>query len=205
MPTLTAYATAADLKARLGRTDNVRDAELSDKLLTASRDVESDAGRPVGGFWLDTSPTQRIYNPRYRLVPSWDGQKVLIDDIGDATGLIVEVGSGANWATIDSTTYDTGPDNALALGKPITWLLRPYLPWVTWPRQRIRITAKFGWPAVPQAVKEATLLRAHRLYARRGSPEAVAGFADQGLIHVGRYDPDYDKLIASVKNDSGIG
>jgi hypothetical protein len=195
------YSTLAKLKARMKITDTADDVELQGKLTTASRDVDLDCGRPHG-FWLDPAAVQRTFNPQYRIVPSWDGEKLLIDDIGDITGLVVEVGAGTNWVPV--TDYDTGPDNALADGHAIEWLLRPYLPWVTWPRQRIRITAKWGWPAVPAQIEEATLMAAQRLFRRKDSPEGVLGNSDFGVVRVGRWDPDYDKLIRKFVKP-GIG
>lgn len=194
------YATLADLKERMGLADDAsRDTELQGKLTTASRDIDDDCGRR---FWLDPTPVQRTFNPQYRIVPSWDGQKLLVDDIGDAAGLVVEIGSGSNWLTV--TDYDLGPDNALTDGRAVEWLLRPYLPWVTWPRQRIRITARWGWPEVPDQIQEACLIRAQRLARRKDSPEGVAGNSDFGVVRVSRWDPDYDALIGRFVKP-GIG
>lgn len=200
-PAPPAYATLTDLKGRLGidPSDTSEDATLQGKLATASRDIDKDCGRR---FWLDPVAVQRVFNPQYRIVPTWDGEKLLIDDIGDATGLTAEIGSGDYWVPV--VDYDTGPDNALVDGQAIEWLLRPYLPWVTWPRQRIRITARWGWPAVPDQIKEATLLRAHRLARRQDSPEGVAGSTEFGVIRVSRWDPDYDALIGPFVRP-GIG
>jgi hypothetical protein len=187
------YALLADLKSRLQITDTARDAELQAKLTTASRDIDLDTGRR---FYLDASTSQRIYNPRYRQMPTAEGVKLFVDDIGDTAGLVVEVGTnvtGGTWTAI--TDYETGPDNAVAIGLPVTWLLRTFIPWVYYPRQRIRVTAKWGWPAVPQGVYEACLLRAARLFKRRESPDGIAGAGDFGVVRVGRYDPDYDSLI----------
>jgi hypothetical protein len=190
------YATLADLKTRLNMTGSAHDAELQSKLTVASRDIDRDTGRR---FYLDGAATARVFNPRYRQLGTPEGMKLFIDDIGDVTGLVVEVGSTATgWSAI--TDYETGPDNAIVTANPVEWLLRTYIPWVYWPRQRIRVTAIWGWPAVPPQINEAALLRASRLYRRRDSPEAVAGFGDLGVVRVGRYDPDYETLIANFRN-----
>lgn len=189
------YATLQELKARLRVTANTDDVELQDKLTAASQQIEEDCGRK---FWLDSQATARVYDPRERIVrlPFDPAEKLLVDDIGDATGLTVEVGTSAGWTAI--TDYRTGPDNAIARGRPVTWLLRPLVPWVWGPvfLQQIRVTAIWGWPAVPAAIKEACLLRAARLYRRKASPEGVAGFGDLGVVRVSRNDPDYESLIA---------
>lgn len=185
------YALLADIKARLQINDTSRDSELQDKLTVASRDIDRDTGRR---FYLDTSATARIFNPRNRQHNTAEGTKLLVDDIADVTGLIVEVGTASTgWSAI--VGYEYGPDNAIVRGDPVTFLLRTYIPWVYYPLQRIRVTAIWGWPTVPPPIKEACLLRASRLYKRRESPDGVAGASDFGVIRVGRYDPDYDGLI----------
>lgn len=184
------YATVDDLRSRLGIVGSASDPALTAALAAAQGDVEQDTGRR---FDLATTATARVFNPQYRIVPSWDGEKLLVDDIGDETGLLIEVGSGTNWLTV--VDWDTGPENAISRGEAVTWILRPYLPWVTWPRQRVRITAKWGWPAVPAQIHEATLLRAARLFRRKDSPDGIAGSADFGPVRVGRSDPDYDSLV----------
>lgn len=193
------YSTLVKLKDRMKITDTADDVELQGKLTTAARDIDADTGRR---FWLDAAPVARTVNPRGRVVCDDDGEKLLIDDIGDMTGLIIEVGSGTSWTAV--TDYETGPDNALVDGKAIEWLLRPYGVWATSPRQRIRITALWGWPTVPEQIEEASLLRAQRLFRRKDSPEGVAGAGDMGVVRVSRWDPDYEKLIGPFVRP-GIG
>lgn len=189
------YATLAELKTRLRITDTADDVELQDKLTTASRDVE----KATGGrqFWLAASTTARVYNPRGRVTSSDQGESFRVDDIGDVTGLVVEVGSDtAGWTVV--TGYETLPDNAITRGRPVERLLRPGLTWATGSPaylQRVRVTARWGWPAVPGEIHEATLLRAARLFRRKDSPEGVKGFSDLGVVRVSRYDADYAQLI----------
>lgn len=186
------YATAAELKFRLNIVnDTTRDAEIRDALETSSRGVERDTGRR---FYLDPGVSQRIYNPRNRQVWTGEGMRFLVDDIGSSTGIIVEVGTASTgWSVV--TGYEYGPDNALARGDAITWLLRTYIPWVYYPLQRVRVTAQWGWPSVPPQIKTATLIRAARLFKRRESPDGTLGAGDFGIIRVGRFDPDYDEAI----------
>src|SRR5205085_12243759 len=115
------YALLSDLKSPLQIVDTARDTELQSKLTTASRDIDRDTGRR---FYLDSGTSPRVFNPRYRQMPTAEGVKLFVDDIGDATGLVVEVGvavPSSTWTAI--TDYETGPDNAIARGDPVTWLL----------------------------------------------------------------------------------
>jgi hypothetical protein len=63
----------------------------------------------------------------------------------------------------------------------------------------VRVTGTFGWAAIPDAVKQATILLSIRIFKRLDSPLAVAGFGDLGVVRVGRVDPDVDSLIHPYK------
>ena len=192
------YASVADLRARMDRTDTetpTADAPLISALLAASRDVDEDCGRR---FYLDRTVSQRVLNPQGREFYTPEGYRLIVDDIGSTTGLIVEVGTTTGGFAV-ITDFETVPDNAAALGRPVTSLLRQLSMWSYWPLHRIRVTAQWGWPRIPPQIAEATLIRAQRLYRRRASPEGVAGFNDMGVVRVGRYDPDYDRLVAPFK------
>jgi hypothetical protein len=117
-------------------------------------------------------------------------QVVVIDDLGDVTGLTVALVTGG---AIDVVELE--PTNALKVGKVYERLAvepesanRP--PGLE--ANEVTITAKWGWPTVPPAVKEATLLQASRLFARRTSPYGVAGSTEfgTGLRLLSRLDPD---------------
>ncbi|WP_329187042.1 phage gp6-like head-tail connector protein [Actinacidiphila glaucinigra] len=185
------YGSLAALKERLTveASDTSRDSLLNSALAAASRGIDRATGRR---FWLDETPVQRVYNPAGRVVCEPDGELLLVDDIGSADGLVVETGRGASWTAI--TSYETGPDNALADGDAITGLLLVAGTWGT-ATQRVRITARFGWPAVPDDITEAALIQAARLYRRKDSPEGVMGNAEWGVVRLSRRDPDVWNLI----------
>ena len=66
-------------------------------------------------------------------------------------------------------------------------------------RTLIQITARWGWSAVPDAIREATVLLAARQFRRLDSPLGVAGFGDLGAIVVRRIDPDVAAMIAPYR------
>ena len=185
------YGTLVALKERLGieADDTSREAPLNSALAAASRGIDRATGRR---FWLDADPVQRTYNPRGRIVRESDGDLFLVDDIGNVAGLVVETGSGTSWSAV--TDYETGPENAIADGKPITGLLRTLGTWGL-TTTRLRVTARFGWPAVPDEVTEAALIQASRLYKRKDSPEGIIGSAEWGVRNLSRRDPDVWALI----------
>lgn len=185
------YVTLDELKAQFGiePADDARDAELNRARASASRSIDKTTGRR---FWLDEEPVQRVFNPRGRIVRETDGELFLVDDIGSAAGLVVETGSGASWSAV--TGYESSPDNALAEGRPVTGLLRVLGTWGT-STSRLRITAQFGWPAVPDDIHEAALILASRLFKRKDSPEGIIGSAEWGVRNLSRRDPDVWNLI----------
>jgi hypothetical protein len=194
----TEYATLQQLKDALKISDTESDAALNRVLVSASRQIDAHTGRK---FWLDDTASARTYRPSRRVLATGEGQLVLVDDIGDSTGLVVETGTTGSWTAV--TDYETDPDNALARGEPVTGLLRLAW-WFGGPSLRLQVTARWGWPAVPAEVTEATIIQAARLYRRKDSPEGILGSAEWGTIHVSRIDPDVQALLKDLRSP-GIG
>jgi hypothetical protein len=185
------YAEEATLREMLAieEDDTTRTNLLQRALTSASRSVDLTTGRR---FWLDPVPVARTYRLRGRIACEPDGDVLLVDDLGSTTGLIVETGTPDNWSAV--TGYETVPDNALLDGRPITGLLRVGGSW-GYERGRVRVTGRFGWPAVPDDIAQATLLQAARLYKRKDSPEGVTGSAEWGVVRLSRRDPDVWNLL----------
>ncbi len=104
------------------------------RALAAATPVRS-TGRRAAGSGSTTRPPHGCSPPRGRLTP---GGLLLVDDIGDVDGLVVENGSAAAWAA--TTAYEMGPDNALTLGQPVTGLTATTGSY--WPGPQVRITAR---------------------------------------------------------------
>jgi hypothetical protein len=187
----TEYVTRDELKAQfeIPEDDTSRDTLLDRAIRAASRGIDRATGRR---FWLDEAATTRTYRLPGRIACEADGDVLLVDDIGTGDGLVVETGSGSSFTAI--TGYETTPDNALADGTPVTGLLRVNGSWGT-SATRVRVTARFGWPSVPDDVAEACLIQASRLVKRKDSPEGVMGSAEWGVVRLSRRDPDVWNLI----------
>lgn len=182
------YATLAELKAMRNITDTADDTLLQSRLTRASRAIDDRTGRR---FWADGTATARTYRTIGRTARGDDGELLLVDDISTTTGLIVEVGDGTTWTTV--TNYDTEPENALVRGWAIESLRRDMGSWST--SRRVRVTADWGWPAIPDPIVEATLLLANRRFHRKNSPEGISGWAQEGAVRVSRFDPDIEDLV----------
>ncbi|MEU8728762.1 phage gp6-like head-tail connector protein [Streptomyces tendae] len=194
------YVTTEDLKTQLGidPDDTTKDARAARAVRAASRGIDRATGRPGHGFWLDEQPVARTYQLDGRIVRARNGDVLLVDEIGDTTAMLVETGSGDSWSAV--TGYETYPDNALADGKPVTGLLRLGGTWGT-ASARVRVTARFGWPAVPDDISEAALIQASRLFKRADSPEGVMGSSEWGVVRLSRRDPDVWNLIEPYRLD----
>ncbi|HWB37490.1 MAG TPA: hypothetical protein VHA75_15850 [Rugosimonospora sp.] len=185
------YATVDELRDSQKVTDSIDDNLLLRAVTAASRAIDNTTGRR---FWLDSVASARVLNPRWRIVCEDDGELLLTDDIGSEDDLLVETGSGGVYATF--TGWETDPDSALIRGWAVTGLRRTDgVSWWTAAGSRVRITAHWGWPSVPEAVHEATLIQANRLFKRKDSPEGVMGTAEWGVIRLSRVDPDVQALI----------
>lgn len=188
------YSTLTLLKSSLHITDTDRDALLQGALTAASRGIDNSTGRR---FWLDATATARVINPRGKVVCDTEGEHLIVDDIGATTGLVVEVGRGSSWTAVTSEV-EAEPTDALDQGEPVTSLLRLYSRWQFATGQRVRVTAKWGWPAIPDVVAQAALIQAGRLFKRKDSPEGILGNAEWGVVRLSRIDPDVQALVQDL-------
>jgi hypothetical protein len=200
------YSTLAMLKQSLGlaSTDTTKDDLLNLALISASRAVENFCDERV--FNLAKTATARTYPLGvYKITRTPRGERVRVDDIGSASGIIVELTpDNITWTAI--TDYDLYPDNALTKGQPVEAI---QLRWTAnerlWYNTDIRVTARWGWPQVPAAVENSTLLMATRLYKRKDSPEGIAGSTEWGLVRVPNLDPDIQRLLAAIHPPMMVG
>lgn len=190
------YCTLSQLKAALRITDGVDDTQLELAIDSASRFIDQHCERT---FAVAAGTATRDYVPASAYAPL---------DIDDATS-IVEVRidddlEGTFAEVLTALDYQAEPVNGRVGGQlwPYT-ALRPfedgYWP-VEYGRATVRVTATYGWPAVPDAVRQACILQASRLFTRYDSPLGVAGWGDMGVMRVSyRVDPDVAMLLAPYR------
>lgn len=194
------YATLDELKAHLGiaLTDTADDAVLTRALGAVSRQgIEKFCHRQFNDAG---TPSARVYRPdRHRLA--------LVDDFSTDTGLVVEVDTG------DTGTYDTTLTSADYVLEPLNgvvdgesgwpyWRILAVNTW--WPlghvHPSVRVTARWGWAAVPDPVKQACLLLAAEMGKLKDAPFGVLGFADYGPVRV-RNNPIATQLLVPYVRD----
>lgn len=186
------YTDLPTVKAGLGKTTaDDRDDLIEQAIAAASRMIDERCGRR---FYAPAGVTARVFTALDRHLTDGDAQSIRVDDIATDEGLIVETKTGftGTWSTI--TGAELGPDNADVLGRPWTEVVYS-AGWIT-DASKVRVTARWGWPGVPDAITQACTLLAARLYRRKDSPQGVLGSADWGVIRVSRFDPDVESLIA---------
>lgn len=197
MPWAPPYATAAELRSFIADGTSGSENELKLAIETASRSVDRACNRQFGKVdeiesrWYDASFDSRsAFGPQRR----WT---VDIDDIMTITALVVELGDGLTVTGEPLTGAIPVPVNAVANGRPWTKLLLPQGASIGSAHQ-VRVTGLFGWAAVPDAIKLATMIQASRLFARRHAPFGILGSPETGgeLRLLERLDAD---LMTSVR------
>lgn len=124
---------------------------------------------------------------------------VLIDDVATAAGLAVEAYAGSGtWAVMLSTQWAVDPTAAFN-GRPLNRLVSYDGMFPTGARPQVRVTAVWGWPAVPAQVRQACQILAVDHYKSKDMTGGVAGFGDAGPVRVAAFNPQARNLIESLR------
>jgi hypothetical protein len=195
------YATLAEFKSAIGITDSTDDTPLQSVLDATDALIDLYCDRKQG---FGTATETRYYN-----ADAWD--YVLIDDLVSVTTLTTDdLGDGTystSWTI--NTDYNLSPPNAALDGWPYTQIDAS----VTYPKnfpydiyRGVKVVGVFGWPAVPQAVKQAALIQAGAVWSSRTSPFGVIGSADLGgiLRQTRALHPEAQVLLESFRKRSGL-
>ncbi len=165
------YADLDDLKASLSLTDSRNDAELTRALEAASRHIENWCRRQ---FNRTDIAVPQLYRPDR-------SGRLLISDIWSTEDLVVEID------TVGDATYSTAwtdgdyvlePLNGIVDGVPgwpYTELLATRYAFPCGSRASVRITAKYGWAAVPSPITSACLALATDLFKLKDAAFGVTG------------------------------
>lgn len=190
------YAALDDIKLELGISDSLSDTKLELAISAASRQIDGYCQR---FFYQDSAVTERTYYPD-------DYLSLEVDDISTTTGLIVKVDNNDDGTFETTLTINTNfiltPTNAAD-----EYPIRPYtgirivdsglssFPVYSSGRPSVSVTAKFGWPAVPEDVEKACLIQSAQLFK---SSDAVFGGLnfDTGVFRVrGTLNPMAEALL----------
>jgi len=183
------YATSGQFKDRIGITDATDDVVIGAVLDAVSRWIENYCGR---WFYQTAAATVRYFTAR-------NGYEVLIDDCVSLSAVATDEDLDRTYSTAwAASDWELDPVNAAANGWPYDRLATTPDGDYTFPTQRraVKLTGVWGWPEVPEPIREACLIQGARVFKRRDSPQGVMGSADMGLIRVSyRLDPDVQQML----------
>ncbi len=199
------YATLTQAKTFLSITDSVDDTLLESLIESASRSIDRIANRR---FYMDSSASARKYRATSPVF-------LFTDDISSTTGLIVKVDEDGDGVfettfTLDSD-YVMDPLTAPSLNRPFTQVTIvsnintfPIFPGLfsNGLRPGIEVTAKWGWPAVPDDIETACLILTADLYKRKDSPGGVLGLGDLGAIRMSPLGRDITAMVRAYKKET---
>lgn len=178
----TYYATIEEIKDFIGVNTAVTDGMLAVIRDAASRTVDDFCGQQ---FYQNDSATARVFTAGDgRYLNLWQGRRA--QPISTSTGLVVKTDDDEDgtyettWAAGDYLLEPLDrPDSAEpAYGLRVTAAGNYLFPART--PGGVQVTARWGWPVVPDAVKQATLVIAANMMVGRGVSAQVG--AEFGLV-----------------------
>jgi hypothetical protein len=200
----TTYATLAEFKEAAGilSSDTVSDTALQDVLNTSAKMVDRYCDTAIG--FGQTSSQTRYYQAS-------KVTQCLIDPLVSISQLATDNGWDGTFSTVWSATdYIFYPRNAAADSMPYYWMdanlatgaqMFPLIP------NGVKVTGVFGWPAVPAAVKQATIIQALALFSSRQAPFGVIGAGSEGSVMrmSAALHPEVKALLEPYRLRGGIG
>lgn len=197
------YATTEELAAFVRIGDDLDDVQVALAIAAASRAIDRATRRQFGAVSVAAARTYTAWYDQTR--ERW---VVPIDDLMSTSGLAVAFDSdGDETYSSTITAHSLRPANAAQIGRP--WEELVILPGSavtpTDADNAVEVTALWGWSAVPDAVKQAALLQAARVLARRGSPFGVAGSPEMGseMRLLAKVDPDVEVALRAYRRRTG--
>jgi hypothetical protein len=166
------YATLSQVKAALRITDQIDDSLLNTSIDAASRWVDGWCGRT---FTKASGTATKDYVPSGRMEP------LFVNDLTSVVSIRIDEDLDRTFTTLLNTIdFQLEPVNGSFGNDFPFYIIRPqedgYWP-TSYGRATVRVQATYGWPAIPDAVREATILQASRL-----SPGWTRRWVSQGLV-----------------------
>ncbi len=204
------YVSAADVKSYIGLTGSGQDTNISNAIIAASRQIDRICRRR---FWQDSSAQVKTFTPVSNIILD-------VPDISTTTGLIVKLDTTDDGSYDKTLTINTDfilmPTNPKLLGtgsgqhEPYTQIRilntrssERFDPSIL---NSVQITAKYGFPLVPEAIEQATRIQALRLFKRKDTPFNVFGNDETGTIELfNKFDPDAMALLKDYRKLDLVG
>ena len=190
-----AYTSQALVKAYLGipSSTSSENTAIDNAIAAADAEIDQITGRT---FVVPSGATAKTFIP-------YDDYTLYVDDVAQLTGLVVKEDTSLN-GTYDTTLTIT--TDYVVDGNNAPYRVIKRVDGDTWPRDRygrptVEVTAFYGYGmAVPDQIKQCSLVIAARLYQRRSSPLGFqAGSVDVGFVRISRTDPEVIALLRGLK------
>jgi len=198
------YATLAEIKGYMSISDNTDNDLLENLVESASRSIDRIANRR---FYLDATASARLYR-------AYSNIFVFVDDIGTTSNLVVAIdenGNGTYSKTLTlNTDYILDPLTSQSLNRPFTQLTMvsnteswPIFPGLTSNglRPGVQVTARWGWPSVPDDLNMACLILTADLYKRKDAPGGILGLGDLGVVRMSQIGRDVTAMVRAYKKE----
>lgn len=179
----------------LGIPDTDDDTRLEAAIAAASRQIDAHCGRR---FWRDADPKVREYRPT-------EAQRADVDDISTTTGLIVKLDEdddGTFETTLTNVTHFLlAPFNAADETPVRPWCEILLVDGDIFPRSMsgrpgLQVTARFGWPAIPDDVVQACIIQSKNLY--KATAGTFVGYQLSVESGVAVRNPSLDPVAAAL-------
>ena len=193
------YCTLAEVKSAARISDSTDDTLLENCIEAASRRIDGYVGR----FFYQNTATIKLYLTDTSIITptSYNSYVLPTDDLVSVTTLTTDdAGDGTFSTTWTNSDYRLEPLNSVALGRPFRKVIatntgKSFPVIVAPPMPGVQIEGVWGWPAVPDDIREACVLMLLRLFSRYNAPLGVLGFGEIGTVSVRAVDPDIRDIL----------
>lgn len=179
--------------------DNVDDARIELAVSAATNMIQQYCRRQ---FTADDTATARVYvavNP----------DLVFIEDFYTTSGLVIQTDGGADGSfgtTWTAADYQLEPLNGETFGEAWPYHTIRAIGSLYFPRDYdqalVRVTAKWGWAAIPPAVKQAAILQTITVFKSADAPFGATPFAETGILRLrSALHPTAAALVQDYRKD----
>ena len=197
------YVALSEFKAAIGigTADTTDDTALQSVLDATDALIDNYTDRRQG---FGTASETRYYTAD-------DFKYVLTDDLVSITALTTDDNGDGTYPTTwtAGTDYNLAPGNAALDGWPYTQIDASVTYTRAFPKnvyRGVKVQGVFGWPAVPNAVKQAAIIQAGAVWSSRTSPFGIIGSADLGgiLRQTRALHPEAHVLLDAYRRREGL-
>lgn len=188
----------SDVKTAMSIYDSNDDDRLELAITTASRMLEGICNRR---FYQDAGVSARVFT-------ALNDDLCFVDDISTTTGLIVKTDpqlTGTFSQTWAATDYQLEPLNNIIDGQSWPTTQIRGVKFLEFPRFEnragVQVTARWGWAAIPDAVKSAGIIQSVAVFKAAEAPFGAMGLAETGIIRVRAIHPTAAALVAPYRRD----